>query len=107
MGKDFTATITGDSEWAEMWRRVHGCDTVYLKSFIPGFADLPGKPDTLIYELDVALLTDEQRQRLVQHIADTFGLDMAEVDRDLDIIGCPVLAEDLTVTVHNPQRWVD
>lgn len=105
MGKDFTATISGNSERAETWRQIMGTETINIKSPIPSYANLPGKPNAMIYELDLGLLTDEQRAKLVSHISDKFNISITDVSRDLDEIGCPVLAEDVTIAVHNPQKW--
>lgn len=106
MAKDFTATISGKSERAESWRQVYGSETINIKSPIPTFANLPGIGDTQIYELDLDLLTTEQRAKLVNYIATKFDIPVAEVDRDLNILGCPILAEDITVTIHNPLKWI-
>lgn len=105
MGKDFTATISGNSDRAETWRKILGTETIYIKSPIRSFANLPGKPNTAIYELDLDLLTDDQRERLVSHLSARFDISITDVARDLDVIGCPILADDVIVTIHNPQRW--
>lgn len=105
MPKDFTATISSTSERAETWRQVLGTRTIYLKSFIPVSFDLPGKPCTKSYELDLTLLTTEQRQRLIDYICNKFNFKKGYVDYNLDVVGCPILAEDVTVTVKNPQKW--
>jgi hypothetical protein len=105
MAKDFTATISGNSERAEVWRQILGTETVNIKSPFPSVANLPGKPTAKVYELDINLLSDEQRERLVNHISSQFNLSIADVSRDLNEMGCPLLAEDLTITVHNPQKW--
>lgn len=107
MNKDFTATISqsADPERAAAWREVFGGDTVILKSPIPGRANLPGKGETEVYEIDIAALTPEQRQRLITHLAAKFELDPDDVDGNLDQHGCPILSTDVWVTIHNPQRW--
>ena len=105
MASDFEAKIRGNSERAETWRRILGSETVNIKSPIPSVASLPGKGETTIYELDIKLLTAEQRQRLVAHLAERFGYTPHDVDRDLDDIGCPILNEDISVIIHNPQKW--
>jgi len=107
MGNDFEATIRGDSERAATWREVLGTETVKIKSPFPVAVSLPGDIKTTAYQVDLRLLTAEQRARLVTHLAERFGYTAHDVDRDLDEIGCPILAEDVTLTVHNPQRWFD
>jgi predicted membrane channel-forming protein YqfA (hemolysin III family) len=59
----------------------------------------------LIFLLDEKLITPEQRQRLVEHISRKFNIPAAEVEADIDGPGAPILDEDCTVTVHNPQKW--
>lgn len=68
---------------------------------------MPGKGRSLVYLLDLDLITPEQRQRLVEHISRKWGLPAAEVEADLDAYGVPILDEDCIVTIHNPQRWFD
>ena len=105
MGKDFTATISGNSERAETWRWVLGTETICIKSPYPAYANLPGKPNVGIYELDLSLLTDDQRERLIRYISEKFDIPLIDVANDLDEIGCPVLTEDVRITIHNPQKW--
>lgn len=107
MSNDFEAIIRGDSERAATWRAVLGTETVKIKSPLPVAVSLPGDIKTTAYQVDICLLTAEQRQRLVAHLAARFGYTVHDVDRDLDDIGCPILADDVVVTVHNPQRWFD
>lgn len=105
MSKDFVAHLTGDGERVAAWRAVFGDSQIYIRSFFPTLANLPGIGEAAVYELDLALLTADQRQRLVNHIANKFNVPADEVDADLDMVGCPILAEDVFVAVHNPQRW--
>lgn len=105
MGKDFTATIVKKGERADEWQEILGSTTINIKSPLPSYANLPGKPKELIYELDLALLTAGQRYRLVTHLSTKFNMWADEVEAHLDRVGCPILAEDVTITVHNPQRW--
>lgn len=102
--KDFTAKISEDSERAKTWQEVMGTDKVYLKSPLPALASLPGTSKRLIYELDLIMLNDTQRKNLIRYISKKFNIPTADVARDLDILGCPVLVEDVTVSVQNPQK---
>lgn len=107
---DFTATISNRSnpDRAIAWRTVFGSETIVLKSPIPSLAKLPGRlTTTLIYEVDIRALTVEQRKRMVAHLAEKFGYEAHVVENALDTEGCPILAEDVFVTIHNPQRWLD
>lgn len=105
MSKDFVAHLTGDGERVAAWRSIFGDSQIYIRSPFSVLANLPGIGEAAIYELDLELLTAEQRQRLVNHIANKFNVPADEVERDLDTVGCPILAEDVFVAVHNPQRW--
>jgi hypothetical protein len=50
------------------------------------------------YQLDLDAITTRQRMRLVDELADRFELEPADVDRDLDKMGVPILATDVTVS---------
>ena len=106
MGKDFKATIRQNSERAEAWREVFGSYEVPLRSPLPMRASAPGIAEGLFYELDLQELSAEQRRRLITHIAQKFQIDEREVVETLDEVGCPILDEDVTVTVLNPLKWV-
>ena len=103
MSRDFRVIVHNPERIVE-WMAVFGTNILYVKSPIPFFADLPGRPNTLVYELDLAQYTDEQRHRLVQHIAAKFHIDPLTVEIDMEQ-GVPILAEDCNVSVSNPLRW--
>jgi len=104
MGKDFQV-IVHNPKRAEMWTEIFGTNQVYVKSPIPYRADLPGHTGELVYDLDLDQYTDEQRQALIQHIADTFSLQPETVAAQIDEVGVPILARDCTTAVHNLQKW--
>lgn len=103
--KDFTARIKDDSPRRADWLKVFGTNIVELKSPVLREASLPGIPYALIYELDIKALSAEQRRRLVEHISERFNENPALVDDLLDQTGCPILADDVVVTVLYPIRW--
>lgn len=105
MSQDFTATVRDTVRVAE-WEAVFGDTNVCIKSPVPIVANLPGRPGVPIYELDLAQLTAVQRERLIAHIAAKFNIPADEVAADLDTIGVPILADDVTITIHNPQKWL-
>jgi hypothetical protein len=90
---DYQVTVY-NPERAEMFEEVFGRTTVPVRSFLPTRANLPGKPNSLIYELDLTRVTPEERRRLVAHLAERFGLPVAEVQGLLDAQGVPILAND-------------
>lgn len=89
---DFGVTIT-DPERAKDFAAVFGRTTVPVTSFFPTRANLPGKPGALIFLLDLARLTPDERARLIAHLAQRFGLAPADVAQDLDAQGVPILAD--------------
>jgi hypothetical protein len=106
MSHDFTATIREESERAADWTAVFGGCTIPIVSPIPQWASAPGVPAGLFYQVDMEAITPEQRARLVHHIAHTFQIAETEVDATLNEVGCPILADDVSVTVSNPQKWI-
>src|SRR4051794_4665359 len=106
MAKDFEVTIT-DPERAKFFLEVFGRTNVNVTSPVPSLADLPGKPGARIFMLDLKLITVEERERLVAHIAQRFKLPVAEVEASIDTEGVPILDEHCYVVVFNPQKWFD
>ena len=106
---DFTARISNDSDpqRAATWRLVFGADEVPLRSPFSALAMLPDRGPTEVYDLDITALTAEQRTRLVLHISDCFNVTVNDVEAQLDVVGCPILAEDVTVVIERPWRWID
>lgn len=105
MAKDFTATISSKSTRYQDWINVLGTDHVHVKSPIPHRAAAPGIPSGLFYHIDLELLSEEQRSRLIKHLATRFEVPEQEVAENLDTIGCPILDDDVTISVSHPQRW--
>jgi hypothetical protein len=105
MSKDFTATIREGCPRQQDWLTVLGTNEVVLKSPVPYLASAPGIPEALFFEMDLTALSGDQRARLITHLAQRFHVTEQEVARDLDQVGCPILAADVTVTVYHPQKW--
>ena len=106
MEQDFSATINEDSPRAADWLKVLGSREVAITSPQPVLASAPGIEAALFYQLDLSALTAEQRARLIAHLAERFHVPLAEVKRDLNQVGCPLLAEDLIVAVSQPWTWL-
>lgn len=84
------------------WMAVFGTDTIPLRSPVPYMAGLPGLDDPqLVYDADLTALTPHQRQLLIVHIAMRFDLPVDYVARNLDAVGLPVLAADVTITSND------
>lgn len=106
MSRDFIATIREGSPRYQEWLNVMGSNDIPLKLPIPGVTDLPSRGESHVFAMDLAALTEEQRKRLIQHIAREFEIDEIEVASTLDEVGCPILDEDITITIYNPQKWL-
>lgn len=98
--KRLTATVRDPGRRRE-WVAILGSDTMPLKSMLPTRVNLPGIENALVYELDLEALTDEQRRRMVDHIALKFDLTPEFVETRLEEEGVPILAQDVTVTGYN------
>lgn len=92
-----TATISNPERLA-FWREVFGGNTVPIKSILPRWTSLPGYPVVLIYLLDLKAITLEQRLKLIAGIASKFDLPIEQVAAEMDEHGCPILADDVTVS---------
>lgn len=103
---DFIAIIRQGSPREQDWLQVLGSRKVELKAPFPQWKSAPGYPAALFYEIDLGALKPDQRARLIVHIARRFQVPVEEVERDLDAVGCPILAEDVGVMVFHPQRWI-
>lgn len=101
--RDFGVIIHGPR--GDEWERVLGTRTFRVRSPIPSIADLPGKPGAQVYMLDLDEITPAQREALITHLAAKFAIARELVAAEIDT-GVPILDEDCTVIVHNPQRWL-
>lgn len=103
--KDFFATIFKGSPRYQEWLDVLGSTEAILKHPIPQVGQFPNG-EHLFYEMDLEALTSEQRARLIQHLSKKFDVPASEVESQLDEVGCPILSDDVVVTVHYPQKWL-
>lgn len=108
MGADFKVLIHEGTERAKNFMEVFGRLEVNVMGIIPTMVNVPGfdKPQPA-YMLDLAMITTAERTRLVNHLAARFQIDAAEVELLIDTMGVPILAQECTLTVENPQRWID
>lgn len=108
MGADFTVLIHEGTERAKNFMDVFGRLEVNVVSFIPITVNVPGFDEPQpVYLLDLALITMHERARLIHNLAERFSIDPADVENLIDVMGVPILASDCTLTVANPQRWID
>lgn len=104
--KNFTVTITDPTRAAE-WRSILGTSTLHVQSPIPTKANLPGKPNALVYFLDQESLTHDQLDALIDHLAAKFNIPPAEVRCDAMHNGIPILAEHCVSIIADPLKWFD
>src|SRR5512135_2486606 len=100
---DFTVTVGGSR--GDEWERICGTRTFPVRSPIPVLADLPGKPKSEVFLLDLASIEKPVRERIVAHLSQKFGLPPAEAEAEVNSKGIPILAEECCTTIRNPQRW--
>jgi len=95
-----TLTLSECDVRARQWLFVFGrlCD-IPITGYLPQHARLPGMGKELVYLLDLARVTPDERARLVSVIAERFDMDEAEVELNLDASGCPILAEGVMVAI--------
>lgn len=105
MGSDFTVTVYG--ERGEEFKGLFGSNTVHVRSPFPSMAHLEGNAEAeSVYMLDLEMLTDEQRAKLVDHVAQKFNADPKAVEAAINALGLPIRASDTVVTVSNLQKWL-
>ena len=103
MSKDFLVVIT-NPERAEAFRQIVGSDVVFVQSPVPELADLPGLGERKVFKLDLDMYTQKEKEKLAEHIAAKFHLNIEFVKTNLTYAGVPILDEDCTVILKNPQR---
>ncbi len=97
--------ITINGARGDEWQRVCGTRQFPVTTWEPIKADLPGKPQADVYLLNLLLVESVTLAKITAHLAQKFGLSEAEANAEA-IKGIPILAEDCTVVLNDPQRWV-
>jgi hypothetical protein len=100
---DFWATVDGAR--GEQWKRTVGTNRFPIESPLPIRGNLPGLGDREVYLLALDQLDAATRGAIMVELARSFGIPAAEIAEEISRVGVPILAEDCSVTVHNPQRW--
>ena len=104
MGKDFEITIY-DKERKENFIEVFGTNTVKVKSPMCTWIIRPNGKKAPAYFLDLSLITEKARERLIKNLSKRFNQTIDFVRDNLDRIGVPILKEHTSLIVYNPQRW--
>ena len=91
-------TVVKPPERVQEFIDVFGSATVPVRGWIiPHTGNLPiGKRD--VFELDLEAITDEQRERLIEHLTRKFNEPPGVVRQYLDQEGVAILAEDCVVS---------
>jgi hypothetical protein len=92
-----TVVTIYDEHRAAVWGKIFPGARMPVMSIIPLRADLPGHPGASVYFLDLAAITDGQRDQLIQALADLFNEDPEQVRRDVAAMGVPILTEDTSL----------
>ena len=100
---DFWITIHG--ERGEEWKRITGTDRFPIKTPVPSLGILPGIGETRIYLLALDQMEPEIMHRILAHLAVKFGLTPEEDAEEIAKAGIPILADECSVMVLNPQKW--
>lgn len=104
MSTDFRVIVMG--ERAVDFEAVFGSATVCVQSPTAQLADIEGEMKR-VYLLDLDTLTDEQKDRLVQHLARKSGCSESIVSAGLEAVGLPIVAEETILTIEKLLRWLD
>ncbi|MCZ7568796.1 MAG: hypothetical protein M5U01_09440 [Ardenticatenaceae bacterium] len=97
MRVEYTVTVHEPAR-AALFTRLFGSATVGVCSRFPSAVTVPELGAVLAYRLNLALIGPAARARLVDHLAARFGHDAEFVDRQLDAMGVPIIAEGCTVS---------
>ena len=93
----FKAKISQSSPRYCWWMKVFGTDEVFVISSKPQIATVENR-EREIYLLDLEALPKEVYDNLVSFLSEQFHILPPLVRRDLNTQGCPILAEDITVS---------
>jgi len=105
LGKDFEVIIS-DEERKKDFIKVFGTNIIKVKSPIPTWILRPNGEKTCAYFLDLDLITEEEREKLIKHISEKFNQSIDFVRENLDKMGLPILQESCSLIIKNPQRWI-
>lgn len=98
--------VTINGPRGDEWEHVCGTRRFPVTTWDPLRANLPGKPNAEIYLLNIQLLTTETLAKILEHLSQKFGNRLEEVEAEVAAHGIPILAEDCTAVLNDPQRWV-
>jgi hypothetical protein len=97
-------TISGPR--GDEWERVCGTRQFPVTTWEPIRANLPGKPNSLVWMMNLQLMDSDTLAKIVAHLSQKFGIPVQEIEAEMAAHGNPILAEDAFVVLNDPQRWV-
>ena len=80
----------------ELWIQIFPDAVVPIKSIFPSKVNVPGHKHADAYMLDLAALSDAQREGVITLLAFKFGEELEDVEREIDA-GVPILADGVVV----------
>lgn len=104
MATDFHVTIHG--ERGEEWERIAGTATFPVQSPIPVLAELPGRGTQRVFLLAIDELEASTLEKIVAHLAAKFGVPPEETEAEVRAHGIPILDEECSLMIQNPQKWL-
>jgi len=103
--KALEVTINGPR--GDEWERVCGTRSFPVIDWEPVNATLPGLPGVQkVHRVNIQALDSETLHKIAAHLAKKFNASLPETLAAIARDGIPILAEDCTVVLHNPQRWL-
>jgi hypothetical protein len=93
----WAAHLNPNSPRYETWARILAGDEVPLVKPVASRANLGDEKNVEVYVLDIQRLTADQRDRLVQWVAEKFGVPPAAVNEQLESVGFPIREADVIV----------
>lgn len=93
------ASLSPESPRYADWIQVFRTDRVELEQPLPILGDLPGLGTRHVYKLKLSALTADQRARLIDFLCARFNLPLDDVCVHLERDGCPILADDVRVSL--------
>jgi hypothetical protein len=96
-----------NGERGAMWEAATGTRRFPVLDLHPIRADLPGKPNVEVFRVDLDALGPELRTKIYAHLAAKFNWTPDAVRAAIAADGgLPILAEQCTVFLNHPQRWI-
>lgn len=95
-----TVSLSPHSRRAGDWYTAFGrLDNIPVTSFSPTLADLPDRPRTACFRLDLTRITVVEKILLISTFAKRYKLPPRQVEKDIEQYGCPIPAADVLLLI--------